>query len=165
MWAFGPQFWNFRENVLSSSPKEHKKGAKHVLWCHWLDHLQLKPLVDQRLRKRKHFFIHTYLGIHGIYMCVCVCLCTRQAYNLNITCLFPYRHPEELGIQESLIRKHRNVCRKRGTQMVKGMWLRSERRAVGVVMLWVDKWVAPLGVVRMPPAANAALLAPFPFIC
>lgn len=121
--------------------------------------------ISRSKAEEKETFLYTHLLRYIWHIYVCVCLCTRQAYNLNITCLFPCRHPEELGIQESLITKHRNVCRKRVMQMVKGTWLRSERRAVGVVMLWVDKQVAPLGVVRMPPAVNAALLAPFPFIC
>lgn len=42
----------------------------------------------------------TFLDAHLLRY---VCVRTGQAYNLHITCLFPYRHPKESDIQESLM--------------------------------------------------------------
>lgn len=108
-----------------------------------------KTISRSKVEEKETFLCKHLLG----YI---LCVCTRQAYNLNTMCLFPYRHAKESGIQEGLMRKHRRVCRKRGSQMVKGTRWRSERRAL---RWWCRVWKAGSSA---PGSASLLLRASLP---
>lgn len=58
-------------------------------------------------------------------------------------------------------KKAQKLRSKTGAQVMKGTWLKNERRAVVAVMLWVERRVAPLSIC-VPNVAPTAL---FPLIC